>query len=138
MPSNVTWDFSNLHKDRVGERLGLSDEDLEKALPQAQKAHQDLVQRREEGKLPFYDLPNRKETISEILDYSDEARKRFTDVVILGIGGSSLGPAALQMALGRNPDEAQAGPRLHFPDNVDPFEFDWLLGQLDLEKTPLT
>ena len=135
MESRITWDFSNLERSRVGGRLGLSEENLKTALPRAGQAHQDLVERRSRGDLPFYDLPDHQETIADVLEYAEEAKTRFSDVVVLGIGGSSLGPAALQMALGRNPDAVPSGPTLHFPDNVDPFEFDQLLGQLDLEKT---
>ncbi|TKJ42278.1 glucose-6-phosphate isomerase [candidate division LCP-89 bacterium B3_LCP] len=135
MGTKVSWNFDNLLMGNVGKPLGLTEEAFSGALPQAQRAHEDLMQRRERGDLPFYDLPKRGEIVAEILEYSAEVRRRFTDVVILGIGGSSLGPAALQTALGRNPDNAESGPALHFPDNVDPFEFDALLGILDLENT---
>jgi len=141
MESRLNWIFDNLSQERVGDHLGLSTSDLDGALPKARKAHEDLTARRKKGDLPFYNLPYRGEMIAEILDYAQEARQRFEDVVVLGIGGSSLGPAALQMALGRSADSGQAGittkptPRLHFPDNADPFEFDQLLRQLDLEKT---
>ncbi|MBU1881633.1 glucose-6-phosphate isomerase, partial [bacterium] len=60
---------------------------------------------------------------------------KFTDIVVLGIGGSSLGPAALYSALGRQVEDVHEMPRFHFPDNVDPFEFDDLLNHLELEKT---
>jgi glucose-6-phosphate isomerase len=135
MPLSVTWKFANLSEARAGNRLGLSEADLTSALPRAKAAHQDLTERRTAGKLPFYDLPHRHEVLAEIQQYADEAKPRFSDVVVLGIGGSSLGPAALHVALGRNPDKAPSLPRLHFPDNIDPFEFDSLLGALDLEKT---
>lgn len=42
--------------------------------------------------------------------------KRFTDALIIGIGGSALGPQLLYDALGRVPDRL----RLHFFDNTDP------------------
>lgn len=135
MKSGLSWRFDNLARDQVGERLGLSEKDFSAALPRAVKAHEGLMNRRERGELPFYDLPNRRDTITEVLAYAEKARERFQDIVILGIGGSSLGPAALQMALGRTPAGQLPAPRLHFPDNVDPFEFDALMGQLNLEKT---
>jgi glucose-6-phosphate isomerase len=135
MTSNIAWNFDNLNFDRIGDPLGLRDEDIEEALPKARKAHEDLAERRQSGDLSFYDLPYRGKMVAEVREYGVKARHKFTDVVVLGIGGSSLGPAALQTALGRTPDEAPSGPRMHFPDNVDPFEFDALLGQLDMEKT---
>jgi len=133
--SNVTWDFANLEFDRVGERMGLSEEELSGALPRARQAHDDLMRRRAAGQLPFYDLPYRGQEVGEIRQWADSAKGRWDDVVVLGIGGSSLGPAALLHALGRNALPPAPIPRLHFPDNVDPFEFDTLLRNLDLERT---
>lgn len=135
MPSIVSWNFENVSREKVGERLGLSSDDLADALPQARRVHHDLSRRRQKGELPFYDLPGQKDSLAEIRQYADGARTRFKDVVVLGIGGSSLGPAALYMALGRIPEQTASPPILHFPDNVDPFEFDALLGHLDLETT---
>ena len=70
----------------------------------------------------------------------------LTDVVVLGIGGSALGPIALRTAL-RPPqwnlldDAARLGkPRLHVLDNVDPANISALLGRLDaqlLDRPPL-
>jgi len=135
MNSHITWNFDNLAVDRVGQKLGLTGGDLEKALPQAKEAHADLSGRRAQGELPFFDLPTRSDAIAEVLDFAADNKARFADVVVLGIGGSSLGPAALQTALSRSADRAASAPRLHFPDNVDPFEFDCLLGSLDFEKS---
>jgi glucose-6-phosphate isomerase len=135
MQSNIVWNFDNLSVDRVGLRLGLSQADLEKAIPRAKAAHEDICARRRRGELPFFDLPDRAEVISGILEYAGSAEGKFDEIVIPGIGGSSLGPSALHAALRRNPDRSPTGPRLHFPDNVDPFEFDALLGVLNLERS---
>src|SRR5205085_11735250 len=66
---------------------------------------------------------------------------RLTDVVVLGIGGSALGPIALRAAL-RPPqwnlldDAARDGhPRLHVLDNVDPANISALLARLDLGRS---
>lgn len=135
MSAKIEWSFDNLSSNKVGDPLGLKEGDLKEAIPKARKAHEDLWERRQKGELPFYDLPYQGKMVADVREYAAQIRNRFTDVVVLGIGGSSLGSAALQMALGKTPDEAPSGPRLHFPDNVDPFEFDALLGQLDLETT---
>ena len=56
----------------------------------------------------------------------------FTDLVQIGIGGSSLGPEAIYLGL-----EAycQKGKKVHFVSNVDPDEIAHLFRQLDLRKT---
>ncbi|MBS0649232.1 MAG: glucose-6-phosphate isomerase [Verrucomicrobia bacterium] len=58
--------------------------------------------------------------------------EKFTDIVQIGIGGSSLGPEAIYLGL-----EAYAprGKRAHFISNVDPDEIAKVLGRLDLSKT---
>lgn len=61
-----------------------------------------------------------------------------TDVVQLGIGGSSLGARALCAALLPARHNERAGTaklRCHFPDNIDPEDFGALLDQLDARRT---
>jgi glucose-6-phosphate isomerase len=82
------------------------------------------------------DAALRRQTTS----YAARVRGRFADVVVLGIGGSALGPVALRTALrpaGWNSlgDDARDGhPRLHVLDNVDPVTIAALLGRLDLTR----
>ncbi len=56
------------------------------------------------------------------------------DILILGIGGSSLGGRAVYEALG-GPPELRVGRRLHFPDNSDPWRLARLLDTLDPNHT---
>jgi glucose-6-phosphate isomerase len=51
---------------------------------------------------------------------------RFTDVLIIGIGGSALGPQLVADALGSHRDKM----RVHFLDNTDPDGFDRTFKQL--------
>ena len=51
---------------------------------------------------------------------------KFTDILLIGIGGSALGPQFLSDALGSLNDPM----RLHFFDNTDPDGFDRVLGNL--------
>ncbi len=55
------------------------------------------------------------------------AAGKFTDILLIGIGGSALGPQFVSDALGvkENP------MRLHFFDNTDPDGMDRVLGQLE-------
>lgn len=55
----------------------------------------------------------------------------FSDVVLLGMGGSSLGPEVLGETLGR-----QAGwPRFHMLDSTDPAQIRTIEQAVDLDKT---
>jgi glucose-6-phosphate isomerase len=93
------------------------------------------------GSVGFVDLPSDKALLDQVEKFSTAARGKYDDVVVLGIGGSALGPIALRTALrpsGWNmlDDKARDGfPRLHVLDNVDPETIDALLGRLRLERT---
>ena len=93
------------------------------------------------GTIGFVDLPADKTLLDQVTRFSAAARGRYDDVVILGIGGSALGPIALRAALrpsGWNMlDEKTRGgyPRLNVLDNVDPETIAALLGRLQLART---
>jgi transaldolase/glucose-6-phosphate isomerase len=64
--------------------------------------------------------------------FAEEVKQRgFTDVVLLGMGGSSLGPEVLGETFGR-----QSGwPRFHILDSTDPAQIKTIEGAVDLGKT---
>jgi glucose-6-phosphate isomerase len=73
--------------------------------------------------LPLLRFPARTDDLDEIGKARPRLRAGATDVVVLGVGGSSLGGQTLaQLAdVGVRGIEAfRAGPRLHFMDNLDP------------------
>ncbi len=98
-------------------------------------------QLRRGGTVGFVDLPENKSLLEQVTRYAASARGKYDDVVILGIGGSALGPIALRTALrpsGWNmlDERARDGyPRLHVLDNVDPETIAALLGRLPFART---
>jgi len=93
------------------------------------------------GTVGFVDLPSDEALLDQVERFASGARGKYDDVVILGIGGSALGPIALRTALrpsGWNllDEKSRDGyPRLHVLDNVDPETIDALLRHLRLERT---
>ncbi|MGH7602943.1 MAG: glucose-6-phosphate isomerase [Gemmatimonadaceae bacterium] len=93
------------------------------------------------GAVGFVDLPRDSRLLAQVTSFAQTARGKYDDVVILGIGGSALGPIALRTALrpsGWNMlDEKSRGgyPRLHVLDNVDPETIAALLARLRLPRT---
>jgi len=89
----------------------------------------------------FVDLPRNTQLLDQVASFAKPARGKYDDVVILGIGGSALGPIALRTALrptGWNmlDDKARDNyPRLYVLDNVDPETIAALLGRLRLSRT---
>ena len=109
-------------------------------------AHQAVVDQHVEGTLGFLDLPDDRALHAQTLDFVERQRRRagddvLTDVVVLGIGGSALGPIALRTALCAPQwnllDAAARGarPRLHVLDNVDPANISALLARLNLRQS---
>lgn len=98
----------------------------------ASRAFQQISQWRDDGnKMGFARLPNEKPLVDATLDMVKQVRGQFREMVVLGIGGSSLGGRALCTALAPKP----APMRVHFVDNIDPRTFGELLGRVDLEGT---
>jgi transaldolase/glucose-6-phosphate isomerase len=81
--------------------------------------------------LGWLDLPGDDE-IADYAAFAEEIKRNgFTDAVLLGMGGSSLGPEVLAAVLGRN----NGWPRLHILDSTVPAQIRAIEQQLDLAKT---
>jgi transaldolase/glucose-6-phosphate isomerase len=70
--------------------------------------------------------------LDQLHGFAQEVKQRgFTDVVLLGMGGSSLGPEVLGETFGR-----QSGwPRFHILDSTDPAQIKTIERAVDLGKT---
>jgi transaldolase/glucose-6-phosphate isomerase len=72
---------------------------------------------------------------ADIADYEDFAHRvkgqHFTDAVVLGMGGSSLGPEVLAETFGKQP----GFPKLHVLDSTDPAQIRTLQASIDLADT---
>lgn len=80
------------------------------------------------------------EVVESIQREAERIRGRFDAFVVLGIGGSALGPIAVQQALcdlhhNELPRERRNAPKLYVEDNIDPERMVSLLNILDLENT---
>lgn len=78
---------------------------------------------------------------ARVIAFADSVRGRYDDIVVLGIGGSSLGAIALRTALlppawnARTSAERGGWPRLHVLDNVDPRTISGVLAIITLSRT---
>jgi glucose-6-phosphate isomerase len=140
MSDGIRFDFGNFMAPRV--EGGVEAEQLSGPLAQAfTGAHARFEEQRASGALGFLDLPYAKETSERVSALADGFGQWFEDVVVLGIGGSGLGAAALRDALlgpfwnQRSAEDRDHFPRLHVVDNPDPFTFGGLLERLDPART---
>lgn len=135
----ITFDFNHMMSDHVGKADGITSSEVDALIPKARDIHEELTTRRRAGELPFFDLPY--QDTAPIKELADCIAARFENFVLLGIGGSALGPIALQSGLSHPfhnllGNEARGGrPRMFYADNVDPDHFTAMLGVLDLEDT---
>lgn len=125
-----TQETAGVFTDKVG-MSGLDHSSFGALLPRAAKSLELLRGRKASGELPLLSLPGRRDDIQAWQPIVDRYRSQFDDVVVLGIGGSSLGGATLC----RLADPGKGSPRVRFLDNIDPWTFDEVLGRLDLGRT---
>lgn len=97
--------------------------------------------RAKRGQIRWRDLPyNQDEIVEKILAVAEDVRGRAESFVVLGIGGSALGPIAVQQALNHPrwnelPKAKRNGPKLYVEDNVDPERMAALFDVIDPETT---
>ena len=134
-------DYNNMMAEYVGEKEGFTDEQLKKAKAIADKSFEVVKANRGKGMMGWTELPyNQDEIVADILSTAKDIKKKFDNFVVLGIGGSALGPIAVFQALchlrhNELPKSKRKFPKLYVEDNVDPERMKALLDVLDLEKT---
>jgi glucose-6-phosphate isomerase len=136
MPSrSLRFDDANMREAHVG-KYGVKDSEWKAMLPRlrsAKKAVQKLSRNNEQG---FLNLPSDRTLHEESLKVSKKLTRSFTDMVVLGIGGSDLGARALHNALTDNRKNVRKTLNVHFAgSSTDPDELLSLLSKLNLKKT---
>jgi len=119
--------------DAIGAR-GLTAEALAARLARTKPALDRLREQRAAGGVPFLSLPARRDDLAVIAALVDQASRKFSDLVVLGTGGSSLGGQALA-ALKTQPVPPASRKWLHFADNIDPHDYGVLIDGLDFANS---
>ncbi len=114
-------------------RGGLTDRELAAALKAARPAFRAVLRGR--AKLGFAALPYRENVLTKVQSFARRIQGRFRNFVQIGIGGSSLGAAAIAGALLDRFHNERSSPRLYFLDNVDPEETASLFTRIDPAET---
>jgi glucose-6-phosphate isomerase len=127
-------DIAGCLADTVGQR-GVTAAELDAMLARAKPALATLTRRRDDGSLPLLGLPARRDDLAALANLADEFRRRFDHVLVLGIGGSSLGGQTLCALADQGFGPRPGAPRLHFMENIDPATFTALFAALDPERT---
>ncbi len=137
----IRFDYNNMMAAYIGNKEGFSTRDLTLVKPLATKAHEFFVANRGKDMMGWTELCyNQKDVVREILFTAKQVRRQCHTFVVLGIGGSALGPMAMFQALChlRHNDLSKSkrkAPKFYVEDNVDPERMASLFDILDLEKT---
>ena len=137
----IKVDYNNMMADFIGNEQGFTEKDLSSNKSFAEAAYATVAAGRGTGMMEWTELPyNQAEIVKDINETAKDIRKKFDNFVVLGIGGSALGPIAVFQALchlrhNELPKKARKAPKLYVEDNVDPERMASLLNVLDLEKT---
>lgn len=137
----IVLDYNNMLAPRLGGGHGVDPARLDAMAARFREAHADAGRRRASGELGFYALPDEEETVRAIATFGEGVGQTFSDVVVLGIGGSALGTIALRTALLHpqwnelGDDEREFFPRLYVLDNIDPVTIGPFLDRIDVRRT---
>lgn len=93
-----------------------------------------MREERDSGKIGYYTLPEAKDLIAKIKEFATTnplcKSGELSDIVVIGIGGSSLGAKAIDRVIYK-----KEGAKLHFLENSDPINLEQTLSKIDSEKT---
>src|SRR5205809_1687432 len=114
-------DYTNVLEQTVHNH-GIPKIAFQKAADSSKHVVEAIHQAHTSGKLGFGDLPADQNAVKTVTDFARS--HAYPNVLLLGIGGSALGPAALDAGLNR----PNSGKRLTVLDNIDP---DFIRDSLD-------
>jgi glucose-6-phosphate isomerase len=126
---DILLDFGNMTAEEVGSS-GVKRSEIEALKPEIEEIHRGLENLRRLGQLPFQELPYHDEMASRIVTRAKDLKERFESILLLGIGGSSLGTRFLIQALA--PVNSR---RVIICDHLDSEEWMRIGETLDFKKT---
>ncbi len=125
--SQIKLYYRNVTAEIIGEEHGISKEQLESLAKQTTALIPKIKEEISGSKTRYGLLPYDQQTPKAVKKLARQFKNRCENLVVLGIGGSSLGNIAIQTAL--KPymhnlnDNQRKGPRLFVFDNIDPSQF---------------
>ncbi len=137
----IILDVNHMMSDVIGMQYGIDAGQVDGLRDAAAAANQRVQKNRGTGWLGWTELPyDQEEIVRQIESVAQRVRADFDAFVVLGIGGSALGPIAIQQALNHLhynelPAEKRGGPRLYVEDNIDPERMAALLDVIDVKRT---
>ncbi len=136
----IRIDYNNMMEATLGDK-GISDKKFNGMADKAKAAFDAVEAGKGKNMMEWADLPYKQDAVVEdIIQTAKEIRKNYEYFVVLGIGGSALGPIATFQAINHLhyndlPRRLRKGPKFYVEDNVDPERMAALLDVIDVKKT---
>lgn len=139
----LRFDYNNMMSDIIGKH-GIDKKVFDKNAKAIAGAFAKVTENSGKGWQEWSTLPYVDESeLDELIEYMTGVRNKASAFVVLGIGGSALGPisvvqALLNMRLNELPDSALRAaelPKLYIEDNIDPERMNELIELIDLKTT---
>jgi len=142
LEKKIRIDYTFMTDKYLGDK-GFSKKMLDEHAKIAKDAYNYVAKNRGKDELfmGWTELPyNQGEIVKDILKTAKMVREKFENFVVLGIGGSALGPQMAFTALchlhhNELPKEKRKAPKFYVEDNVDPVRMRDLLDVIDVTKT---
>jgi len=138
----IKLDYNNMTADFLTGADAVTKEKLASYQDKIHWAAVSMDEKRKAGGMKWRELPyNQQNVVKEIISTAKDISEQYDDFVLLGIGGSALGPLAVHQALNHlyynDVAKSKRGgkPRFFVADNVDPERLSALLDVIDVRKT---
>ncbi|MEK7206871.1 MAG: glucose-6-phosphate isomerase, partial [Pseudomonadota bacterium] len=119
---------TNLYAEAVGAE-GITPSEMAELAPELKRVHQALTEKTKGGLDAEFACLNLHAGMPEMLPQIEDMAaqiRRFHEVAVIGIGGSSLGAKAVHQAL-TAVTTSNSKPTLHFLENIDPYHLEAVL-----------
>lgn len=136
----LRFDFNNMTESAIGSH-GIKATEIDKAEKQHVAAFNEVIGNSGKGWQEWTETPMISEKeIAELNAFGKSVREKATSFVVLGIGGSALGPicvcnALLHLHHNELPANVRKAPKLYVEDNIDPERMRALLDVIDIKTT---
>jgi len=130
----ITVDYSFVLKALIGEE-GLEKDDILKYEKDVSKAIDSILNDHKEKRLAFLNLPLDYKTVEKIESYVKSLNFEYKNIIIVGIGGSSLGIQAIYQSLLPYYQNFFSEPKVLFLENVDPETVSEFFEKINIEES---
>lgn len=136
----LKFDYNNMMSSAIGAH-GIKPTEIDKAQKAHDAAFKEVIANSGKGWQEWTDTPLiDKSVIDELKAFGKSIREKASSFVVLGIGGSALGPicvcnALLHLHHNELPEKTRSAPKLYVEDNIDPERMSALFDVIDIKTT---